>query len=61
MMPLVTASESGTEQTEFPYENMERCGVGAFLGKQFQTPLERGAIESDSLVEKVYMEISNKE
>ena len=60
-MPLVTASESGTEQTEFPSESWERCGVGAFLGEQFQTSLEREAIESDSLVEKVYMEISNKE
>ena len=60
-MPLVTASESGREQTEFSDESQKRCGVGAFLGKRFQTPLERGAIESDSLVGKVYMEISNKE
>ena len=33
VMPLVTASESGTEQTEFPYESKERCGVSAFLSK----------------------------
>jgi len=61
VMPLVTASESGREQTEFPYESMERCGVGAFLGRQFWISLEREAIESESLVKKVYMEISNKE
>ena len=31
VMPLVTASESGTEQTEFVCESKQRCGVGAFL------------------------------
>ena len=60
-MPLVTASERGTEQTEFFHESEKRCGVGALLGKWFWTPLERGAIESESLVEKIFMEISNNE
>lgn len=61
MMPLVTASESGTEQTESFFERKKRCGVSALLGKQFQTSLEREAVESDSLVEKVCMEIAHKE
>ena len=43
MMLLVAASESSEEQTEFPYESGERCGVGALLGIQFRISLEREA------------------
>ncbi len=59
MIPLVTASERGTEQTESVDESRWRCGVTrVHLGLLILTDLERLATESDSLVREEVMVIS---
>ena len=52
-MSLVAASEHDIEQTESFYESKRRCGVSEFFSKKLvEVPWNKGAIESESLVNK---------
>ena len=57
MIPLLAASEKGKGQTESPVEKSAEMWWAWIPKSMNQTCLERQALESDSLVDEVDMEL----